>query len=80
MTRYIDVDLYKKENAEILDCEIDHPKYQDTLRELIDDTPTADVVEVVRCKYCAYYDPWVCWLNDVETGDNWFCAGGERKE
>ena len=38
--RLIDADAFIKENAEIIDCEIDHPKYQDTLRELIDEAPT----------------------------------------
>ena len=40
--RLIDADAYKERNAEIIDCEIDHHKYQDTLRELIDDSPTVD--------------------------------------
>lgn len=38
--RLIDADAYKEQNNDILDCEIDHPKYQDTLRELIDNAPT----------------------------------------
>lgn len=38
--RLIDADAYKEQNGDILDCEIDHPKYQDTLRELIDNAPT----------------------------------------
>lgn len=38
--RLIDADAYKEQNNDILDCEIDHPKYQDTLRELIDHAPT----------------------------------------
>ena len=42
--RLIDADAYKERNAEIIDCEIDHHKYQDTLRELIDDSPTIDAV------------------------------------
>ena len=27
-----------------------------SLREVLEDTPTADVVEVVRCKDCKYWD------------------------
>ena len=92
MTRYIDADLYKMQNAEILDCEIDHPEYQDTLRELIDDAPTADVVEVVRCGSCEW---WKCNPNTTKYGvckkasyDDFevvmesddFCSYGERRE
>lgn len=40
--RLIDADAFIEENAEIIDCEIDHPKYQDTLRELIDEAPTVE--------------------------------------
>lgn len=52
----------------------------------IDDAPTVDAVEVVRCKDCKYHE-------DEETGmvycpnaiggwvgENWFCADGKRKE
>ena len=58
----------------------------------IDDTPTADVVEVVRCKDCAYYAPlgdayeykgkkaMHCILRASCTGDNYYCADGMRKE
>ena len=38
--RLIDADDYKKKYKDIIDCEIDHPKYQDTLKELIDSMPT----------------------------------------
>jgi hypothetical protein len=75
--RLIDADAYKERNAEIIDCEIDHNKYQDTLRELIDDSPTIDAVPVVRCKDCKH---WMkmdgkCFPNaDVNN----FCSNGER--
>lgn len=52
--RLIDADALKEENKDIIDCEIDHPKYQDTLRELIDQAPTiktftlADIEEQYR--------------------------------
>lgn len=38
--RLIDADVFIQRNAEIIDCKIDHPKYEDTLRELIDGQPT----------------------------------------
>ena len=52
--RLIDADAFIEENKEIIDCEIDHPKYQDTIRELIDQAPTiktftlADIEEQYR--------------------------------
>ena len=42
MSRLIDADAYKERHADILDCEIDHPRFQDTIRELIDEEPTVD--------------------------------------
>lgn len=58
-----------------------------SLREVIEDTPTADVVEVVRCKDCKHfgkdmgygkhdckkYEMPYCLEND-------FCSYGERKK
>lgn len=38
--RLIDADVYKWDNRDIIDCEIDHPKYQVTLEELIDEAST----------------------------------------
>ena len=43
--------------------------------------PTADVVEVVRCKDCAKKE--YCRTSNVWTispSDDWFCADGERRE
>lgn len=54
----------------------------------IADMPTADVVEVVRCKDCKHYsaDGWGygnCYRGSVEylrMADNGFCSYGERRE
>lgn len=51
MSRYIDADKLIKDHAEIIDCEIDHPKYEDTVREIIDRAPTADIAEMLK-EYC----------------------------
>lgn len=48
----------------------------------IDNAPTVDAVEVVRCKDCTWFDsPRVCLRNGrfVENS-NWYCADGERRE
>ena len=58
--------------------------------EILDNFPTVDAVEVVRCKDCKwcnkeYYGEqeteWVWYCPNVEhmVGDNWFCADGEKK-
>ena len=43
----------------------------------IKDMPSADVVEVVRCKDCKKQND--CGLY-VDSEPEWFCADGERKE
>ena len=55
------------------------------LREALNRVPTADVVEVVRCKDCRYfhngYDEKCC-INHkgvVATDDNGFCHHAERR-
>ena len=47
-------------------------------RKLIEDAPTVDAVEVVRCKDCKhrYSDSWCEYVDD---DDNFYCARGERK-
>lgn len=55
----------------------------------IDATPTADVVEVVRCKDCKYrYVPcrcalWYATVDDkeyfAERGEDFYCSYGKRK-
>lgn len=54
--------------------------------QTIKDTPTADVVEVVRCKDCQYYVAEYC-TRDIKSRTNMFymraddfCSYGERKD
>ena len=60
---------------------------------IVDDAPTVDAVEVVRCKDCKHYDnsEGICWchLNSkfYKGGVDWhgfpedgFCSYGERKD
>lgn len=84
MARYIDAEL------------IDLGRVSDSIcqwqaQEAIDDTSTADVVEVVRCKDCKHYlnSNEKCILIDTrlhfyETDKTWtsdcFCSWGERRE
>lgn len=70
-----------------------HPSRRANLLSKLEDEPAADVVEVVRCKDCVHFYPfvnnpkfgecmvYVCDLEDPaimeETG---FCSDGERKD
>lgn len=57
--------------------------------EAILNAPTADVVEVVRCKDCVYYKPYAkpvedfdgrCTARRGETDDDEFCNRGNRRK
>lgn len=53
---------------------------------MIEDAPTADVVEVVRCRDCKHSaeqdrcDSLYCAFLDTAMGKEDFCSYGERKE
>ena len=83
MPRYIDADdaIYELERAFPVD---DFGK----IIRCISRTPTADVVEVVRCKDCKYHEneridmvycPAVLGVGSWVEND-WFCKDGERRE
>ena len=50
----------------------------------IDDAPTIDAVEVVRCKDCRHRGEPICPMDDFiaseELQDDWFCNSGIRRE
>lgn len=63
------------------------------IKDMIDDAPTIDAVEVVRCKDCADFRPWgdqsklgdcmiyVCDGEDPFTMEETdFCSDGERRQ
>ena len=55
----------------------------------IDNAPTVDAVEVVRCMACKYYQKVYggvpfgevghCICHSFETVPDWYCADGERR-
>lgn len=51
------------------------------IENVINDCPTVDAVEVVRCKDCEHYcdDEW-CDINEAYFEDDDFCSDGKRKE
>lgn len=91
MSRYIDADkidwrLIIQTNATIAEENIIYHA-----RKLVEFQPTADVVEVVRCKDCKWQDKgenecesWnLCRHNVIEhfaIYDEHFCSWGERRE
>ncbi len=88
MPRYIDADALKavltlpkesKEMGELLTI---------IIHQTIDEQPTVDVVEVVRCKDCGYYksikrtDRHQCvndFVAEIETKPDDFCSRAERR-
>lgn len=58
------------------------------IEEMIDDSPAADVVEVVRCADCKHAEPWYwdksrCFLwheTGIDVRNDGYCNYGERKD
>lgn len=86
MSRYIDADLIVYSHS-IARCKDGH-NWNELVatKDEIDDLPTADVAEVVRCKECLYHEIeqiGMVYCPAVVGGwveDNWFCAGGEKMD
>ena len=92
MARYIDAeDFYKRQakrcnyNSPIIGtCTMDNI----TLREALKKQPTADVVEVVRCKDCRHFEYSqinnrgfrICQASKMDITENDFCSYGERRK
>lgn len=77
MARYIDI--------EPIEMAAKDGGYCTVSLSLINEQPTADVVEVVRCKDCVHHknapkttDVWCDRLDGLLPKD-WFCADGERR-
>lgn len=92
MARYIDADrLCKAFCSHCCDDEGRGKEYCEDLKnggcfdlKLIKNAPTADVVEVVRCKDCEYYQRDLMWGHGYCYGqkrkEDWFCADGRRRD
>lgn len=84
MTRLIDADAlieamglqnctkYGNESAEQQDHSYSSMMLYE-IKDMIDDEPTVDAVEVVRCEECVHR--WMCFAAD----DNFFCKAGRRE-
>ena len=80
MPKYINLDDYCKDDCKCNADSCDKEKCP------LWAAPTADVVEVVRCKDCKYSEKWrtVCyckiWRIVHDMGEDGFCGYAERKE
>ena len=86
---YNGIALYMAENAYLNDTALDVLKM---VADWLNEAPTVDAVEVVRCKDCNNYERkfagyGYCYHWDYESGmspndveDNDFCSYGERRE
>ena len=83
MERLIDANRMQDGQPGEFDKNLDFCDYSD-LQEWVDNQPTVDAVEVVRCKDCARASEkdgifmcgyFGCWMDPCE-----FCSQGERKE
>ena len=83
MPRYIDTD-------ELLNTLPDDLPYKASVKRVLIQAPAEDVVEVVRCKGCKYFDAYEGEEHKGDCGElvglescvyaNDFCSYGERKE
>lgn len=86
--RLIDVDKVGLTDFETVMCDGDFKEAFKLLCEKLDDTPTVDAVEVVRCKDCKYSEHWYrdkarCFLwneDGIEIFEDGYCNYGRRKE
>ena len=85
MPRLIDAEHLKKRATDWEgDCWDNYAQSTEDFLEYIDNEPTVDAVEVVRCKDCKFY-----WKNNRDSDgvvclatpkDDAFCSEGKRRE
>lgn len=98
MSRYIDADALRHNvlywaDSKNLQGNHEQAKAFNYCLCMIDDMPTADVVEVVRCKDCKYYKEYIgnkgsammcfcpcCIGGQGKKSEDDYCSYGERRE
>ena len=94
MSRYIDADRlnkevlasWEKDNHRTLEASLVHRQEHHHLMHIIEKQPTADVVEVVRCKDCKHLNPMgsggyrKCLRDNLWKGTDDYCSHGKRRE
>ena len=66
-------------NALIAEYDRVHVGEPGKARKLIEDAPTVEAVEIVRCRDCKHKHS-DSWCEYVDDDDNFYCARGERKD
>lgn len=82
MPRYIDADNIKLKGISVFDQNLEILIPLSDVRKSLQMTPTADVVEVVRCIDCAIpHNQWTGCpkLNGLVTPPDFYCSYGERR-
>ena len=92
MERYINANLLLQQVVHINSTVEQGVKYFNSVYNLIQKQPTADVVEVVRCKDCKHRGRWRCpmftlayneridkYVGTNNTEDDGFCYRGEKR-
>lgn len=76
-------------DADALKGRFIHGRFDDVYisEKEVQDAPTVDAVEVVRCRDCRYYAAdkdrpprGFCMPLHINSVDDWYCADGERKD
>lgn len=94
MSRYIDADALRdklgRSFIDMDDCHFECPAeingMLDYAIDCVKEQPTADVVEVVRCKDCIHHKPFpfsdehICDVFDWKSEDKDFCSFAERRK
>lgn len=81
--------MSKKKYVEVNDLlkHIPNEPYKGAIRRVLQQAPAADVVEVVRCMDCKYYEQakvnnkgfLICPASGMEITEADFCSYGERR-
>lgn len=79
MSRYVDIENVKLKGISVFDQNLEILVSLSDVRKSLQMTPTADVVEVVRCKDCKYYRDGHCGVLGFCEPDE-FCSRGERRK
>ena len=82
-TKMIEIFPYWKELS--FDTQSELVRFGKEIKKMIQNAPTVDAVEVVRCKDCKWrqqdeVNRNFCGLGDFYCGDTDFCSRGERKD
>lgn len=92
MSKYVNtdklLDLINAHHYKLADKNnsMDYGMFTVGIKQAIDEMPTADVVEIVRCKDCQYFRPYEevedfdgeCIAHEIETDKTEFCSIGYK--